>query len=200
MSVITRNQMLDLGKGAAAELSRLRGEGWTAVNLSPDDTRGYPSVELTEAKSRARVKLIYGWHSTGKVTAVGEFPEGTGTRSNYRANIDPDRGAVVIGREVNRRVLEGGYLDSLPLMLERKEKQEASAARKAALLGRAAALFGVETETGDKVYVGKFARGSGYVEMYYGEGDNALNFSISGIPAETALAMLKVLADSNPVV
>jgi hypothetical protein len=199
MSVITRNQMLDLGKGVAAELSRLRGEGWTAVNLSPDDTRGYPSVELTEAKSRARVKLIYGWHSTGKVTATGEFPEGTGTRSDYRANIDPDRGAVVIGREVNRRVLEGGYLDSLPLALERKELQDAKAARKAALLGQVAATLRTRVD-GSKVYAGKFARGSGYVEMYYGEGENALNIDISGIPAETALAMLKVLADSNPAV
>lgn len=185
-------ELRELGAEAAAELTGLRGERWL-VESTRDDT--WPSLVLAEPASGARLQLIYGYWSPGMVTAVGVYPKDTGTRYPYRANVDPGRGGSRIGREADRRVLRGGYLDELPAMLARRAEMDVRTANRAERLGQAAELFSTQV-IDDKVFVGEFVHGSGYAEMYSVMAPDTMSLNISGIPADVALRMLAVLAAS----
>jgi hypothetical protein len=188
-------ELSDLAGQVAYELTSLRGEVWT-VATTTDDT--WPSAELS-GEDGARLKLIFGWYAPGKVTVEGMFPPATGSRADYRANVDPARGPEVLARAADRRVLQAGYLDVLPSAIAQRAEMDRREAARAELLGRVAALFGIDpADPGDgrKVFLGQFLAGSGYVETYYADPDS-LTFSLSGIPAATALRMLAVLAEDT---
>jgi hypothetical protein len=190
-------ELKDLAAEVAYELEFLRGEGWT-VDTTTDDA--WPSAELA-GEDGARLKLIFGWYAPGKLTVEGMFPPATGSRTDYRANVDPARGSQAIARAADKRVLQAGYLDVLPPAIAQRAEMDRREAARTELLGKVAALFGIDpADHGDgrKVFLGQFLAGSGYVETYYAD-PGSLTFELSGIPAETALAMLAVLAKDTRV-
>lgn len=186
---MTYDELCTLAADTALQLSQRRSEIWTVASTK-DDT--WPSAELA-GPAGARLRIIYGYDASGKVTVRGLYPEGVGGTA-YRANVDPARGAQAVASEADRRVLNAGYLAALPKVLERKAAQDAEQARRDGLMARAGELFGIEPEPDGKVYLGKRVLGRGYVENYYADGKGALNINLSGIPADVALAMLAVLA------
>jgi hypothetical protein len=188
-------EMEELATQVAYELTSLRGEGWRLDRTGRPDV-AYPTAYLV-GEDHAVLELFYGYHAPGKVTVTGQFPGTAGAFDLYRANIDPARGAEVVAREANRRVLEAGYLDVLPDKVARAARQAVREARRAQLMREAGALFGKDPRDdgdGGKLYLGEFVHGSGYVENYRSEPES-LSFNLSGIPAATALRMLAVLAE-----
>lgn len=196
---MTAGFMADLGEGVAQRLSQARGETWRVTASSPDDGRAYPDVVISQQGGPAALKLIWGWYSPGKVTVVGLLPEGVPGRS-YRANVDQYRAVAALVTAAGKRVLQAGYLDDLPGLVASKARRDETFAKRRALLGRVAALFGqpAPDNSDSKVHLSEFVEGAGYVECYHGQRGDALNIDLSGVPGEVMLRMLQVLADSQP--
>jgi hypothetical protein len=177
-----------------AELGERRHEAWAVE--APDEAYVRPVVI---ASGIARLKLSYGYEAEGKVTVSGEFPAGFGHKT-FAMNADPSRGPRIVAAEADRRVIAAGYVDELLVVNERKAVSDERNAKRAALMARAAALFGIETEDpgdGGKLFLADWLTGSGYVEPYGGLHDDKLTLQLSGIDGEVALAMLQVLAVSR---
>jgi hypothetical protein len=170
----------------ALSLSEATGERWAA------STRGGYAEDLNgPASARLTVE-----HCDGRLIIDGCYPSGAGGKY-HRITAAGTKDAQAVARDIKRRLLDAGYTADLAKAVERKAAQDAREAERAARMSKVAALFGEQVHEDGKVYLGKYLRGSGYVEAYYSdEGDPALNIDLSGIPDETALAMLKVLADS----
>jgi len=187
-------QMEQLATEVAYELGLLRGEGWVLHRMGkPDDT--WPSAYLA-GEDGALLLLQYADVPAARVTATGLFPDGTTMFGVHRASVNPDRGTAVLAREVDRRVLQAGYLEMLPSALAQHRRREAAVRHRAELLGQVAALFGVDASDygdGRKVFLGEVTSCSGYVENSLGAPES-LSLNLSGIPAATALEMLAVLA------
>lgn len=181
----------------AANLGLLRDETWTAG----EGPYGREYSQLLTGPGQARLHLDMYWTGEGKVTVTGQYPEGApGGRRTYQAGVSPDRGAAVIAREANRRVIAAGYADDLLLAIEAKRQADRRAAERAGWLAQAAELFGVEPNGDGKLYLRQFVTGNGYVESYgWGEDTGHLSINLSGIPAQVALAMLAQLASSQDV-
>jgi hypothetical protein len=178
----------------AAELGARRNEAWAVEVPEEPYVR---SVVITTGI--ARLKLSYDSMAAEKVNVSGGFPDGFGHKT-FAANVDPARGPHMVAAEAERRVLAAGYADELLVVLERKRVSDEHNANRAALMARAAALFGIETEDpgdGGKLFLHDWLTGSGYVEPYGGNHDDRLTFQLSGIDGEVALAMLQVLAVSR---
>lgn len=188
---MTHDEMEELARQVAYELTELRGEGWSLARMGrPDDT--WPVAWLL-GEDRAMLRLLL-VGSAGKVNVSGEFPGNAGALMRYQCNVNPDRGAAVLARAANRLVLEAGYLDALPGVLKRHQEYEAKRQRQAELLSQAAELLGTRpADPGDGRRVFLTGDVHGYVEVRTGD-PATVSFSISGIPAQTALEMLAVLA------
>ncbi len=186
-----RGKFRELGAGVARELGALRSETWTVTEQEHAREFGL----TLNGPGQARLSMLIGWRGEGKVAIGSIYPEGTGGLY-FQANIDPARGALVIAKEANRRVIAAGYADALLVALERKREQDEREAARSARMAEVAALFGTQQTEDHKVYLGEFIRGNGHVEEYYsGEGD-ALNIELSGIPREVGMKMLQVLAQA----
>ena len=136
----------------------------------------------------------------------GKYPEGT-SGGTYQARVDPQRGLLTIAKDIDRRILGAGYVDDLLAAIEAKRERDEREAKRASWLAKAAELFGVEPPK-DTGYLGRpytpqldlsrFVKGQGHAESYW-DGTEHLNINLSGIPAQVALDMLKVLAGSEAV-
>ena len=188
----------DLAHALAWQLGQLRQEEWTAQL----DERGGTYAVLVTGIAR----LSISWSARQrKLTVSGHYPEGTGGEA-FQARVDPQRGLLTIAKDINRRILNAGYLGVLAHAVERKATMDATEAERASWLAKAAALFGIKppASTDDigrgikpQLDLGQFVKGQGHVESYW---DGArLNIELSGIPAQVALDMLKVLAESEGV-
>ena len=190
-------ELKELAEQVAYELEFLRGEGWKLGRLGPAGD-SWPAAWLDGADG-AVLELRYGFEAPGRVTITGIFPPRTGGRCHFSANVNPERGAQIIARAADNRVLQAGYLDVLPGAIRERAEIDRKEAARAELLGQVAALFGAEAADygdGRKVFLGEFIAGNGYVETYLGDPDT-LSFNLSGIPAGTALRMLAVLAEDT---
>lgn len=186
--------MSNLATAVAFELDHIRSEGWRLDRMSAHGD-AYPAAWLA-SDTDAVLMLQYGFESPGRVTVTGVFPKSTGALYHFSANVDPERGAVAIARAADRRVLEAGYLDVLPDMVALRARIDRQTAERETLLARAGALFGIDARDygdGRKVYLTEVSEARGYVETYLNE-PQSVTFNLSGIPAETALEMLAVLA------
>lgn len=188
---MTQEEFETLAGQVAAELGKLRGEEWGVTRP------GYPGkygADLNGPGS-TRLRLSAGWDGEGKVSISTLYPEGTSGRT-WRANVNPARGPQVIAREANRRVIGAGYLDDLEQAKDRKEQQDRREQAEADLMAQVAALFGMPPPGPGNLYLGECVRGTGHVGTYwdYADGSLALDIDLTGIPAQTALAMLEVLA------
>jgi hypothetical protein len=195
-----------LATDLAAELARLRSEDWTA-ELAGGDTWA------TLACGTARVTVT--WYAReARLVIYGLDPDGR-YLSPYRITVNPARGALAVAKDVSRRILAAGYADDLLAAIAKKAERDALEAQRAALeaqraawLDQAAELFGItrpkDHERGadpSKVYLAQFVTGNGYVQNYGWSDEHAdmLDINLSGIPAQVALDMLKVLAESDAV-
>lgn len=187
-----------LAEEVARHLRRLRGEDWNVVVEYDNPAAAPPSAELAAAAGGGRLKLGCGSRVPGKVTVTGMFPEGYG-HSDWRANVDPGRGALVIAKEASRRLLKAGYLAELTEVYKRKAADDALAARQDAWLAAAAALFGREAPGRSpagtlRLRLDDYVAGRGHAEPYDTPDGGRWSVSLSGVPAETLLRMLAVLA------
>lgn len=196
-------EFADLAKDLAARLGDLRGEQWTA---EPDE-RYQAGAVLAHGIARLHVS----WdHRERKLRVAGLGPDGS-QLGRWSINANPERGAAVVAKDIARRILGAGYLDDLLVARAKKADRDERDAKRAAWLAQAAELFGIEPPAGGRqglarltegrLHLQQFVKGSGYVEAYgYGDGDtDHLSINLSGIPAEVALGMLKVLAGSADV-
>jgi hypothetical protein len=197
---VNRAEIERLATEVAAELSKIRTVGretWTLGATMTEDDDDYPWAVIAGPLG-ARIKIIYGWYSPGRVTAVGLYPAGV-TGKEIKANTNPLHPAARIARTVNNRVLGGGYINELVPAMAKYQRQEDNNARAAMLLSRAAELFSEAPADGERVYLGSRLRGSGTVKVHCdnwpGDGHpDGYTLNLDGIPEETALAMLAVLA------
>jgi hypothetical protein len=195
---VNTQELGELGELAitvAAIMTQRLGQVWHVAGVTGTD---YPKAELA-GPDHARLELCHNWHSVGKVTVAGIWPDGS-TYSAPSANIDPARGAKVIAGEAIRRVLNAGYLGKLPGKVADKAERDRRQAVHDGLLDQAAALFGVswgrERHETDKVSLSDFLAGRGVVSVWHDQDPPRLNLELNGIPAQVALDMLKVLARS----
>lgn len=200
---MNHQQMRDLAGDVAATLTAERGEPWQCTQADTPADTDYPGARL-DGPAGARLQLREGWQAhvdrpcgaTGKVTVTGLFPAGQ-SHGTYTANVNPARGARTVAREAARRVLDAGYLAELPGILARKHQHDQEQAERLDWLRRAAWITGQDApaDAGDRIGLGHLAAGYGDVRAYW-TGSDRLNIELSGIPAETALRMLAVLAET----
>jgi len=193
---VKRTDVEKLATEVAAELGKIRGESWALAELVPEEDE-YPWAVL-QGPGNARVRLIVNWYSPGRLTAVGLYPEGTHGQE-IKASTNPAFAPARIARTVDRRVLAAGYTDCLVPALAERAWKDKKAARIGLLLRRAAELFGDAPADAQRVYLGSRLLGSGTVEVHSnnwpGNGEpDGYTLNLAGIPEETALAMLAVLA------
>jgi hypothetical protein len=194
-----RKQFADLAARLAWQLGELRHETWTVA------CQDYDFIAQLAGPGDARLGLH--WLNRAKRLRVsGLDPDGLAAFRRRVITVDPSRGLLIITKDVNRRLIAAGYVDDLLAAKAKKAARDTADAERASWLDQAAALFGIgrpkDHTAGDdphKVYLGRFVKGSGYVESYgHGDGDTGhLNINLSGIPAHIALAMLAVLAGSE---
>jgi hypothetical protein len=195
---MNRAEFADLADDIARELGRLRGEEWTAQQ----DERYETGAVLAGGIARLRIS---GNYRTGRLNVAGLGPDGigrTGLQRTWDISVNPDRGAPAVAKDVNRRILGAGYADDLLVARARKAEHDELEAKRAAWLDQVRELFALKPATvgpgmdPGKVYLGKFVKGSGYVQNYGWSAEHAdmLDINLSGIPAQVMLDMLAVLA------
>jgi hypothetical protein len=180
----------------ARELAELRGEAWA---IDQDDYTSNDSAILT-GPDAARLSLAESWQPADKVTISGVYPVGYG-RKQFHAGVSASRGARTIAREVSRRVLDAGYLTELARALASKAADDRQSAERLMWLQRVAELTGAHAPTkadqqvswGNWVAEPPQVRGS--VKAYH-RGSDLLEIELTAVPAEVALRMLAVLADT----
>lgn len=190
----------DLARSLAWQLGELRSETWAAELRS--ETHGH-------LDGPGGASLGVHWYAReGKLIAEGMGPDRrtrNGLSKAWQAGVDPQRGLLTIGKDIDRRLISAGYVDDLVVAQAKKAERDAADARRANWLLEVAELFGLDVrprtrgpgEDPNKVYLGQFVKGSGYVQSY-GRGTqdtDYLDINLSGIPAGVALAMLKPLAE-----
>jgi hypothetical protein len=192
----------DLIKALAWELGQLRRESWTWPPQTAHAT--YTTLACGNAM------LSLSWNSrAGKLHVAGLGPDGhvlarygapRGNPLTWSVNVDPDRGAPALARDINRRILAAGYADDLLAARAKAAERAAIAAARAQWIAQAADLFEVGMpEDGEKLYLKQFVTGSGYVQAHGVDDTDHLDINLSGIPAQVALDMLAVLAESGSV-
>jgi hypothetical protein len=193
---MNREEMFRLGTEVARHLSLIRKEAWAVESSTPHDQHHSPWVVIGQPDTRARLRLSLGGRGhDGQVAVDGVFPDGTSHRS-YTAYVTASRGALVVARDGNLRVLRRGYLDELPGVLERKAEADRTEAEREMLLSRVAELFGEPGPERGRVFLQRWLQGTGYAEVYRTGIAPALTLSLSGVPVPVALRMLAVLAAS----
>jgi hypothetical protein len=188
-----------LATDLAAELGKLRSEDWTAELAGGRDTWA------TLACGTARLTVT--WYTReARLVIYGLDPDGR-YLSPHRITVNPARGAAAIARDVSRRILAAGYADDLLVAIARKAEKDELEATRAAWLARAAQLLGIDPPPAaddigrgikPRLDLGQFVAGQGHAESYW-DGADRLNIDLTGIPAQVALDMLKVLAESDAV-
>ena len=185
-------QLIRLASNIGVQFYELRREDWR-TDSGPDERRGVRLV----GPGQIALNLTCDDRTGGQLHVTGLFPDGTWGYKSWTANMNPAKPPRVLAREIERRVIAAGYVDDLLVAVERKRAADKRAAARLAWLAKAAALFGLAAPSGlERVYLDTFLDGTGYVQSYRGQHDDRLTLDLSGIPAEVALRMLQVLAES----
>lgn len=201
--------------GLAGHLTRITGAEWYVDTVDPPET-GYLAAEL-QAGSGMRLR-VHKRRSDGRYTVTGMAPEGASLAKTWRRTFaaDPETGWPVwdtlrIAREVNRHILGAGYADDYLVASAWAADKAALEGKRANMMMDAADLFGIDpppvladrqrNHEAHRLNLSRFVQGSGYAEPhgYRAEDAELMDVSLSGIPREVALAMLKVLASSQDV-
>lgn len=198
--MMTPERVMEHATNLARRLGDVRSEEWSVLGTDPPEHVN-PGVFIGQGNARLHVGV-----SQGRWTVRGEGPDGYRLPTDWRASfaLEPDGrwpawDSLRIAREVNRRILAAGYADELLVVLYRKGEDERELAERMRWLSQVAGMFGVGIPSGfgtdgRKVFLRQFVKGSGYVESYLPD-ETHLSISLSGIPAEVALAMLAPLAE-----
>lgn len=188
-----------LADGIARELGGLRGETWTT-------TEGYFASQRY-LNGPGQALLLF---SSDQVRAEisTSYPESNTRGENLGLSASLARGPLAIARDINRKIMPG-YLAELGRVLAWNRDEQAKHEGRTVVLNQAAELFGATFERPgawepgqsgahkDSLSLRERLPGAafGTVEAY-GEPDK-LNLDLHHIPADVALRMLAVLAEST---
>jgi hypothetical protein len=178
----------------ANELGARRKETWAVADWHED--HAYPAATL-DGPEGARLFIQFGFASGGKITVTARLPEGTSAREGpFTASVDPARGARAIAQAADARVLRAGYLDILPGKVAEKQAIDAIRAARDTAATRAAALFGVPAPEDRKLSLSRFLSKRAEADFGWEDGQE-VSLELHGVPLETALRMLAVLAEDT---
>ena len=113
----------DLAEALAWQLGELRHEKWAVGEQGVNHTH---AVLCGPGKAR----LSLGWNAReGKLRVSGLGPDGRAFK-RWSVNVDPQRGLLAIGRDIDRRLISAGYADDLVVALAKKAERDAEYSRR----------------------------------------------------------------------
>ena len=188
-----------LAQEVADALTARRGEPWTVAEAH--EQNAHPAVTLA-GPDHARIYMQYGWDAAGKVTVKGLWPDGSTFKAPSR-NVDPARGAKAIAQAICTYILYPGGYGYLAYLPDKLAGHLAAVEReqfRADVMARFAALVEADPPGDAKLSLSPYLpmRGEVGLDHHVDEGEDAFRVSLElhGLPIETAMAMVEVLAAS----
>lgn len=167
--------------------------GWTAAN---EEYRAY-----LNGPDGARLHLHQPWNRKGHVSVTGVYPRTSARTDHSSVMVRMDRGAGVLAREIQRRLLPG-YLACLAKVAGHNAAEQHNTALRLALASKITAMFPGDLSCmpghcqGDRrteVIVSLGGLLGGHVKTH-GDGSE-VEFERFRVPADVALAMLAIVTE-----
>jgi hypothetical protein len=193
-------------RGLATEVATALGDGWS---VDPEWDCNGSMIDHTDGR---RLHVHKPWNKDGFVAVNGVYPHPTAfyfrPEDRFEINVRADRGAEVIAREINRRLMSD-YAEVLAKVKAADEqhrdayaKREAFTARVYAVLGKPQPVHEVpeweqerrRMDTSTDISLHGLLDGYGSIKVSHDA--TSASIEIHSIPAEKVLEVLKLLARS----